>query len=277
MNAPNQDTVHSPPRPARIVYYLAGTVVFMIAWGIFGPAYGNDLTPILSATKRTVISAGILPGLLAWQIYGKTRYHSMPASSFAFPEDLSLYPASERFRLLGAPQLSLAAILERATGTGNASVDDGPMLCLRYREALRWLHPMMFFHYLGTALLAWRLPGGSYDLFLFLPLSWLLMFISFMWLCLGGPWCVLYFRQNVCRFEPRYMFYTGSADTPRVVRAVPDGAGLRLSLEGGKKVKVQFPEGSLSPATQQAIALDLLRGNGVPTVEEDNPAAGVYR
>ena len=84
----------------------------------------------------------------------------------------------------------------------------------------------------------------------------ILIFVTFMWLCLGEPWCVLYFRQNACRFESRCLFFTGGVDNPRILRAVPNGLGLRLTLESGKTVKVRFPGGSLSPATQQAIALD---------------------
>lgn len=274
-----EDRIHIPPRPSRIFFFLTGAFALSIAlWALgkhmeFGSAFDG-----WRMLKNIAASLGVLPGLLAWHVFGRRAYYSVAADEYAPPNGPQTYPSPERFRLLDSRKLPFGAVLERPSAPLGTAFDDGQLLCFRYRDVRSWLRPAMLFHYIATPVLLWEMFRGYIEMCLLGPASWLGIFITFWCLWVDSPWCVISFRRGACYFEQDDLSYAnGKPRGPCIVRGVPKDLGLRLTLENGKQCSVYFPGGSLSPEAQQTIALDLFRHHGIPTTEEDNPAAGVYR
>lgn len=272
-----EDLVHIPPRPSRIVFHLAGSLALSIGLWALGLHFTKNGSDGWTVLKNYAVCVGVLPGLLTWHLFGRRDYRSVVAQDYALggPE---IYPSPERFRLLQDKKLPFGAVLERSSAPSGSGYDNGQLLCFRFDDVRSWMRPVMLFHYLATPVLFWEACNGSYEICLVGPAAWLGILITFWWLWLDSPWVVIAFRQGACHFESDDIGYDhGRQVGACIVRGVPEEDGLRLTLEDGKQHTVYFPGGSLSPKTQQAIALDLFRHHGIPTEEEDNPAAGVYR
>lgn len=270
-----QMVVHLPPRPGRApVFFGAGLLLFGILYlpAVFVDALGGVLTAFWP-----VVGLGVLPALFCWYAFGSRIYEI--AQEAGFVDDADIQPASpgHRFTLFSYKGHPHGVVIERPSESGTCP-GDGHLLCCDPSEPRRFRHPVMVLQYAAWAALIWHAVKPLREPFYLLSGAFVAILVCFFWLIIDSPWYALDFTAKGCFLDINATPHGRQSYPLQIRRAVPEGTSIVLTLEDGVTREVAFPKGSLSPETQQVIALDLFRHHGIPTTEEaDKPAAGLHR
>lgn len=258
---------HLPPRPDHAAYFLVTSAAIaaasFVAWALLG--VGNPLRSAL----RVISFLGASPGLLAWQIFGRTGYRLAPRSASDSGgrrgTNAPIESDNGRLFLINGEDLPFSAIA-RAPSEADPTDDVGHVLCLRYPEAMRWLHPVSLLQYgaVLTGLWVYFSAGYHYEVCLVLPAIIVASIVWFSWALARGPWAVIDFEPGGVWFDETCAGFGRGLQRPRVVAAaLRESKRLRLILDTGRAVHVVFPGGSLPRETQATIVVELLRARGI--------------